>query len=108
MQFMNIGYQIMITWDILLEGTATVWYLSSVLFRGGGFVCFCEECLWILHCSNSNCEVTDDTLSTSVNQSFVNNAGCKDTSKEVQTSLHSDKNNFPPSCSYTLSEDKSA
>lgn len=30
----------MIMWNILLKGTATVWYQRSILFRGGVFCLF--------------------------------------------------------------------
>lgn len=30
---MSIGYQILVAWDILLKGTATVWSQRSVLLR---------------------------------------------------------------------------
>lgn len=37
MQCMSIGYQILIAWDILLKGTATVWSQGSILLRDVGF-----------------------------------------------------------------------
>lgn len=39
-----------------------------IIQRWGFLFVFLEERRWILHYSNSNCEVTVDALSTSVNQ----------------------------------------